>query len=151
MSTLFIIHWVAFPSYFVRSHTSPSNCHLFSWQSTSTSEVVNAMDSPIWPSITLYSTHTRYCHPINELWAALQHVNKLLDVHLQALNEEQYPLCQLPGTCSFCGGKYVLVTNLEVRERVHSPSHDAYSMLGQQFLRVCLAISIFMMYWHDIS
>ncbi len=88
---------------------------------------------PIRPSVTPYVAESPGMLPFRQPCADLVHVNDLLDIQLQALNDEHYPTCCLPGRCKCCGC-FKLVTYLGI-DLLEEPGFEA---LGRQKLQVCL-------------
>lgn len=76
-----------------------------------------------------------------QLLAAFMHVNKLLDLHLQALNEEHYPNHNMAGFC-YCRGRLCLVTNLGIEWGDDVSNQHVLDTLGKQKLQVCCALLV---------
>ncbi len=91
--------------------------------------------SPLHPSITPNLASYSDISLFQQLSMVFVHVHELLDLRLQALNEEHYLHCHLAGFC-YCRGRLSLVTDVGVE--MGNSSHDQHMLevLGKQQLKV---------------
>lgn len=94
---------------------------------------------PLLPQITHYQLDSPGLMSFQWLCANLVHMNNLLNIRLQALNEKHHPNHCLPGRCSCCGYfKLVIYLGVEL------PDESGFEALGRQKLQVCIPISLFL-------
>ncbi len=91
---------------------------------------------PLHPSITPNLTGYSDISPFQQLSAVFVHVHELLDLRLQALNEEHYPHCHLASFC-YCRGQLSLVMDVGVETGNSSHDRRMLEVLGKQQLKVC--------------
>lgn len=104
--------------------------------------IITIMNGPMHPGITPALADPTGLMPFQKISADFVQINDLLDVRLQALNEEHYPNCHLPGQCH-CRGRYFLVMYLGIKREV---STKGFNGLGTQMLQVHKTISKFFCY-----
>ncbi len=91
------------------------------------------MTGPIHPSITPALPDDRDLTPFQKISTYFVCINDLLNLQLQALNEEHHPNhCSLE--CCHCRGQYLLVTYLGIDIGWGTEGFDA---LGRQHIHVC--------------
>ncbi|PBK70798.1 hypothetical protein ARMSODRAFT_1017586 [Armillaria solidipes] len=83
----------------------------------------------ITPNLAGYDSISRF----QQLSAAFVHVNELLDLRLQALNEEHYPNRNMAGFC-YCRGRLCLVTDLGVERGDEASNQHVLDTMGKQKL-----------------